>query len=327
MDDNLGKQSAVDDEVDLGFIFTAIGNFFNRIFKALLSVLIFIGKHKIRLGIIILIGAIIGYLLDLKRNQPFESNFIVSSNYESADYLYNKIETIDRKIKQKDTVFLKTVFGSQYDLVKGVNVEPIVEIYDFIGNTESNAKLFELLSEDEDKKEFINAPVNSMNYTYHKVKVIILGEEYHKNTTDAFFSFINSNSYLSNIKDIALQNSNDQILQNNFAINQIDSLINSIINYNNSKEESKSLVSINENTEFDALFERKKYLLNNNKYLEEVLVNNKTIIGILDANYAVTYDRDFFESRRTILIPIVLVTLYLLFFFFRYLNHNLKRLK
>jgi len=325
MDDNLGKQNTTDDEVDLGFIFTAIGNFFNRIFKALLSVLIFIGKHKIRLGIIILIGAIIGYLLDLNRDQPFESNFIVSSNYDSADYLYNKVETIDKKIKQNDTIFLKTVFGSQYDLVKSVEIEPIVEIYEFIGSSDSNAKLFELLAEDENKKEFINAPVNSMNYTYHKVRISILGEQYHQDVTAGFFSFVNSNAYLSNIKEIYLDNAKEQIQQNNFAIKQIDSLISSVVNLNNSNEESKSLIRINENARFDELFERKRNMLTSNRYYQQMLVNDE-IVSITDANYSVTYDRSLLESKRLFLIPIVLITLYLLFFFLRYLNANLKRI-
>ena len=75
-----------------------------------------------------------------------------------------------------DSTFLEKAFGEHYLKVNSIEIEPIVNIYNFIGQSESNRELFELLSEDEDMTEFIKKPVNSRNYPNHIIDLVVEGD-------------------------------------------------------------------------------------------------------------------------------------------------------
>ena len=88
-----------EEEVDLGSLFTVIGNgfknFFNfigsifkGIFHKLILILIFFKLHFIKFTVAVLIGGIVGFFLEKNKEIKFSSNLIVKPNFESTQLLY-----------------------------------------------------------------------------------------------------------------------------------------------------------------------------------------------------------------------------------------------
>lgn len=311
MNENKGNSNNLDEEIDLRVVIKYINGLINSLIKNLIGVIKFFYKYKIPLILLIVIGVVLGYFLDNYSQLKYKSNFVVSSNYESADYLYNKVDLFENKIKQKDTVFLKEVFGENYKSVKGIEIEPIIDIYDFISKREVNVDLFELLSDNEDLKEFVTSPVNSMNYEFHKINLYILGKINHEDISDSFFEFLNSNTYFENLKNVTLESNNRLLRENDKTINQINDLIKSITD---TEIEDRMVISVTEKPALDDLLERKRRLIYEEKELRNNIQNKTEIISVVDANYSLDYDRELLEKSKKILIPLLFVLLFSSYF-------------
>ena len=308
------------DEIDLSFIFQKIGDFFKNLLIGFLQIIAFYYKKKWILIALVVVGGVLGYFWENSAEDKFKNNFIVAANYESADYLYNKIDAVDSKIKLVDSTFLEKAFGEHYLNVKSIEIEPVVNIYDFIGQSESNSELFELLSEDEDMAEFIKKPVNSRNYPNHIINIIVEGEneDRHKIITDNFFTYLNNNEYYNNSKRISLKNTLLQIDQNQQVRQQIDAVVNSVVNQ--SVIEGKNpIVSIKENQVIDDLLEMKDLTLNKDKYLETQLENQQKVIRVVDANYQIEYEGSVFSKDKKFLLPLILILLFSVIYLIKYI--------
>ena len=111
MKDQINNAST--EEVDLGYLFRKVGNFFRRIVKLLFLVISFFKKYIVVTSILIVAGAVIGYFLD-KNGQDkieYENRVIVIPNFESVDYLYESVDEWNAKIKSGDSVYLKCYPG------------------------------------------------------------------------------------------------------------------------------------------------------------------------------------------------------------------------
>lgn len=313
------------DEIDLGFIFQKIGQFFKGILIGFLKTIAFFYRKKwILLGLLIL-GGVLGYFWEKNSKDKFKTNFIVSASFESVDYLNNKAEAIASKIKLKDSIYLKEVFGENYRRVKNIEVEPFTDVYEFFDRENTKRfEIFELLSEDKNISEFIKEPVNSKNYPYHNIDLIIAGndDELHKDISHHFFSYINSNRYFNNTKDISVTNDLLQIEQNKVIRKQIDAVIASIVQ-DQSSELSQPMVSIQE-SQVDELLERKDLTLNQDKVLKTRVKNQQEVIQRVDANYQVEYEETLLEKDKMFLLPLIFILLYSIVYLLRYLTLKSK---
>ncbi len=108
------KPNPQEEEVDLGNLFVVIGrgirNFFNAVFyffsqvyHYLILLLIFIKKHTLKLGIALILGFIIGFVLHKIEPKTYVSKMLVESNFNSGVQLYKQIDYLNDLVKKKDT--------------------------------------------------------------------------------------------------------------------------------------------------------------------------------------------------------------------------------
>ena len=309
-----------EEEIDISYIFQKIGNFFKNILIGFLQIITFYYEKKWILVALVIVGGVLGYFWENSAEDKFKNNFIVATNYDSADYLYNKIEAVDSKIKLVDTTFLEKAFGEHYLKVNSIEIEPITNIYEFVAESESNRELFDLLSEDEDMAEFIEEPVNSRNYPNHMIDLVIEGvnKDLHKIITDNFFTYLNSNEYYNNSKRISLKNTLMQIDQNQQVRKQIDAVISSVTNPD-VLEGKNPMVSIKENQVIDDLLKRKNLTLNQDRRLQTSLENEKNVVQVVDANYQIEFEESIFNKNKKFLLPFILIFLYSIIYLAKYL--------
>lgn len=325
MSEKPATHSPNDGEIDLSRFFVEIKRLFVSLVKTFFSVFFFIYKHKFVLILLLIIGVALGYFWDKTSKGEYNTNLTLVTNYNSTDYLYNKINALETKIKQEDTVYLESVFGSEYKLVKSVEINPVLDIYKFIAQSEANKEIFELLLDEQDNvDEFLENPVNSYNYPFHRVKFYIKGQDHHKSISNQFISYINDKPYFNNTKEILIENYKEQLAQNKQIINQIDRVIDSLGKGKNSPKENL-MVSINENQTLDNLLQRKKDLLINGGKLKTQIQNQQEIITTVDSNYALENKEKLSKKDKKYLLPLFLIGLYLLIYLFRYIISKSKK--
>tara|TARA_B100001059_G_scaffold235465_1_gene281195 strand:+ start:267 stop:1346 length:1080 start_codon:yes stop_codon:yes gene_type:complete len=128
------------EEVDLGQLFSIIGNGFNRLFKfiggvfnhfflAFVWIILFIKKRIVILSIAGFIGLVIGVALDMALPPIYKSTLSIKQNYETGENLYQSINYYNGLLKDKDYKILGELLGVTETATKeivGFDIEPII---------------------------------------------------------------------------------------------------------------------------------------------------------------------------------------------------------
>jgi hypothetical protein len=115
-----------EEEIDLGKLFSLIGTAINKlinfiwgllkgIFHYFILLLIFIKAHIVRIGIALLLGVVIGTLIDTTSPDIYSYDMIIEPNYGSVDQIFEKMEYYNVLIEENDTIGLNKEFGLTYD--------------------------------------------------------------------------------------------------------------------------------------------------------------------------------------------------------------------
>ncbi|WP_369999123.1 hypothetical protein [Winogradskyella sp.] len=120
MSDNLPNKPQ-DEEVDLGQLFNAIGNLFERlfsfigkVFKGLFSALIFILKPIVNnlklVAIVLMISMLIGFSVEKFKEPVYVSDMLVRPYYDSKYQLSNNVDYFNALISSENYNELSTIF-------------------------------------------------------------------------------------------------------------------------------------------------------------------------------------------------------------------------
>jgi hypothetical protein len=120
------KKPIQEEEIDLGNFFQQIGNLFERLFKFLGKVLreayhyfilslIFLKKHYIVLGSALIVGLILGFVLEKTTPGVYRYDMIVEPHYSGAYQMSERIQYYNNLIKEGDSVSLSKLFDIDYE--------------------------------------------------------------------------------------------------------------------------------------------------------------------------------------------------------------------
>lgn len=329
-----------DEEVDLGSLFKAIGkgfqNFFNAIgrflmglFNLLILALVFIRNNAIKLGIAILLGAIIGFVLDFTMPKKYSSTMIVEPNFKSAQQLYKNVEFYHELVRQKDSVLLAEALNisvSEASKLKGFYIEPIKnenEKYEFFDKfiEEVDTATISRINIEDFKKGFTN-----YDFKYHQIKVKSLSNSIFDKLTIPIVNSVESNPYFKNQKKINDQNllQNENVLLKSLSeVDTLRSIYNEVLITEAKKAETGTNITLaqgskktNELELFNESLGLNKDLISNNKAKAETT----DILNVVSAFSKVGVKNRGVTEKYTFLIGIGLGLLMLLFIILKQLN-------
>ena len=227
-----------DEEVDLGSLFIIIGkgfsklfNFIGNIFKGIfhffITLLIFLKKNIIKIGIAALIGVVIGMVLEIKAPDKFGSEMLVKPNFKSARQLYNTISYYNDLVKQKDTLGLAETFKLDKLTAasfKKFTIEPIKTENDIIDSYNDFVSSVDTTTVKSYTFEEFKNSFTDFDYNIHKINVIAEKNNVFKNLDEIIISSVVKNNYFNRVKELTNENLNrtDSLLRQN--LGQIDSL-------------------------------------------------------------------------------------------------------
>ena len=158
-------------EIDLGQIGTGIKSLLNGILNSIFDFIFFVKKKIIIIGILIVLGIVLGVLMDKKHT--YIQKMVLIPNFGSNEYLYGKISLLESKLKEKDIAFFKSIGINSIDDIGKIEIKPINGIYNFV-NSKENALNFEfirLMAEDGNIEKIIKDDVTSKHYYQHELTI------------------------------------------------------------------------------------------------------------------------------------------------------------
>lgn len=251
-------QNQEDQEIDLSQIFQKIGNFIDGIFLSLFEGFLFLKRNVIVLVILLFLGTGLGIFLDSTR-VSYDHEIIVMPNFGSNDYLYAKVSLLNSKINENDTVFLKDLGFKDAQKINSIKIEPIIDVYKFVGNDEQRLELIKLMAEDGGLTKSVENKLTSKNYPFHALSITSSRRVTKEGFVDPLMQYLNDSEYYSNLKKENLKNLEINSKANDSIIKQIDGLLN---DYNkNTKGSTSSLVYYNENAQLNDIIKTKENLI------------------------------------------------------------------
>ncbi len=236
---NNSSQKSNEEEIDLGQLFSLIGkgfsnffNFFGRtlsaIFSWIMSVLLFVKKHTLKLAIGTVLGAVGGGLYQANYKVPtYESSMTVQPNFGSTIQLYKNIDLYQNLVRQKDVERLATNLNISIEEAKTISMFE-VEPYSNANETLLAFKRFTTgldsitLSKIDFESFTDSQPIES--YKFHIVNVVSKDKYIFGKLRSPIISSIVRNAYYDQVKSTSYLNllSTKKALES--SMNELDSL-------------------------------------------------------------------------------------------------------
>lgn len=313
-----------DQEIDLGQISKKVGEFFEGISTKIFKGILFIKMNFILFISLFVIGIVLGFLLD-STTKVYDNQVIVTPNFGTTEYLYSKIDLINSKITQNDTVFLKAIGIKDFKNLKKIKVEPIIDIYSFVNNNTAiasnaentqNFELVKLLAEDGDINKVIKDKLTSRNYSEHTISITTSSFATNKNLIDPILLYLNKNDYYQKLQKTLVNNINIKIKEDQIIINQIDVLLNQFSTTTAANQKSDKLVYYNENSQLNDILGTKNGLISSIGYQKTQLITIDKIIKDKSRVLNVKNTKGT-NNKMKFILPIVLIFGFLFISFFK----------
>lgn len=252
-------QNNDDQEIDLSQITKKIGGFFENVSTRIFRGIMFFKRNILWVGILFILGAGLGFYLD-RTSKVYDNEIILSPNFGSNDYLYSKVDLIKSKIKDRDTLFLKSIGIKNTQKLVNIELEPIVDVYKFIDNKATNFELIKLMAEDGEISKIVKDNMTSKNYPFHLLKLTTIKTLPADDVINPLLNYINDSKYFKSNQKEYLNNVKIKMAENDSIITQINGVLNKIIN-NNGSSKSNSLVYYNDNMQLNDIIKTKDALI------------------------------------------------------------------
>lgn len=316
-----------DQEIDLTQISKKIGRLFEWINTFLFRCIQFFVKNAIVILILLVIGVGLGFYLDVTK-KTYDHQIIVTPNFESTDYLYSKIDLIESKIKEQDTVFLKEIVGikNPKEIIK-IEIKPITDVYKFIENKTENFELIKLMAEGGDIKKILEDNLTSKNYSLHTITFKTKKQTAITETVQPILIYLNETDYYKKVQKETVNNIQIKMIQNDTIISQINGVLNGFSNMVNGAQKSDKLVYYNENTQLNDVIKTKETLINeqgNHRVdlvgLDKIIKDNSSTLNIENTNSV--------NGKLKLVLPVLfLLSFILIRLFLAYYKSQLEKSK
>ncbi|MFN3967401.1 hypothetical protein [Flavobacterium sp.] len=298
-------------EIDLSLVSKKIGSIFENIFTQIFKGFLFFKRNILWVGILFVLGAGLGFYLD-KTSKSYDNQVIVMPNFGSTDYLYAKIDLINSKIEEGDTVFLKNVLQlKEPRTIKKIEIKPITDVYKFIDNKTQNFELIKLMAEDGDIKKIVEESITSKNYPFHSISFVTDKKISNENMVSPLLKYLNDSEYFAKIQKEYLNNIKVKMVENDSIISQINGFLNTFNNTLNGTQKSDKLVYYNENSQLDEVIKTKDNLITeqgNHRLelisLDKIVKENSTALNI--KNNKAT------NGKMKLILPVLFIGLFVL---------------
>lgn len=299
------QSKSTSEEIDLFDLFKMIKRGFESVGNLFLRLISFFLRNAIVFIILIVIGAVIGYFWNKNTVTYYQTDAIISTDFEGATYLYKRVEELNFQFSIEDE-----------DLKNRLNIENLSKIslkvspiYFFRELSSGEEAYLEYLEEaksigDEEKDEALKNSIKTHNLTlYHPSDVDS------KEVLDKILQELRKNEYFKELYSSQSSFLAQQIENNKKFIASLDELIK---NYSENKGDNSGSVVVNgANFDFNGLIYRRSDLQKETKLLIQEKIKNQEFLKVIDEGSAKKLEKTKLKDRnKMILAPLILILLF-----------------
>ena len=313
------------DEIDLGQLFQMIGKGFNNLFSAFLRVFLYLKKNIVILSLLLVAGAGIGYGLSKIISKKLKIEVIVKPQMDSKNYLYDVVNEIQANLKNKDSVFFKSI-GVESTNFKGLEIS-IDKVKNEEGD-ESDSKYLELLQSFENTdaiSDIVRAELQNKSSYNHRITFLYKDELIGKDFAEKVMTYINENSYFQGLITVYRTNAISRITENKELLKQVDEIISNYsknIGKTNTSDSNERIVLDNKETvNITGLFQLKNTLIEDIERKKIELEDRTEVIKVINFGKSQPIQKSTF-SKWIISLPLLLIALFFLASLLKFLNRK-----
>ena len=312
------------DEIDLGYLINKISELFKNISVSIYNSIQFCLRNWYFIVGLLIGGIVLGYFSEIDSKPAKKATLILRTNFNTAEYTYNALNTLMVKSKALDTAFLKQHgFKTGSNEIRGIEITPMVNFKDITENFSQNERALEALLRNVEFKDE-EAITNSFysGYKFHQVD-FVLSNSANQKTIDKVLDYLNDNEIIKrtaqNGKTVLEQN----IAMNAFSIEQIDVTISKYNDNNFMGSTSSQVVVVDKNFSYSGVIAQKRVLQRDNTHLKNELVYADSAIIKLTNPNIVENKRPTYKMKY-VTYPLFFVFLFLSIF---WLSKKYKAIK
>lgn len=297
-------------EIDLSQIGKSISKVFQNVINKCFDLLFFIQKKIIIVAALFVLGVGLGFYLDKEPN--YTNDIVVIPNFGSNEYLYDKVNLISLKLKEKDETFFKAIGISNIEDFNSIEIQSINGIYNFI-NSESQKENFEfikLMAEDGDIEKIIKDDLTSKNYYLHNINIKTAIAYQKKDLIDPLLKYLQETKYFTERGKVYQSNLIEKIAANKLLITQIDQILSNL-----TQNKTTGGVIISENTGLSELIQKKDQLIYENQTLSIHKLEYDKVIKDQDTSLNQLNTKGV-NNKMKLILPFLFVGLFLLGYWF-----------
>ncbi len=321
------NQRPESEEIDLGQLFRLIGNGFRSIFNGLLGIFLYLKRNIFILSVLSVVGLAIGFGLSKIITKKQKIQVIVNPNWESKNYLYDMVDEVQANLEARDTAFFKGM-GLQFTDFGGyeVSVEPVIGTSETDEN--DHIKYLELLQKFENTgmiADVLRAEILNKTALNHRITFVYRDRQMGPQLAKAVVDNLNSNNFYVELAKINKENAESRISENKGLISQIDQILEAYAGRMEQSEasptEGRIVLSTEEELNVSEILELKSNLIRDTERMKVELLQQREPISVINFGKPQQVQRSFF-GKKIVLIPTLLILLFLVIDFIRYLNRK-----
>lgn len=294
-------------EIDLIYLYRKIKHICTKINFSIFRLMQLVIKNIILLTIVVVSMFFVGYLIEKKQPKLKLSELIVSPNFQSNDYLYERIENFDQN---------KKIFSEKYPTlcaIKKIKIKKIENYYDLVNK---DLEVFKTLTDHgRNFKNFIEEKTIEKDFRYHKIEIISTDTEDTKKVIADFFEMLNNAPYIETKRKRALDALIERRNQLQLSIVHINNLLERLGDEKHLQKSSE--LNVNTYAQLHEVIELKeKYSVEISRLNTQIIEGEKTIYPvseIIGADY-----NPFILYKLRYLLPTIGV-------FLLFLGYRIKR--
>ncbi len=281
----------------------------------------FLIRNVLILVALLIVGVGLGYGLSTFLAPKYEVELIVKPNLGTTSYLYQKIDELDNRESFKST-------DGNFVAIDAIEIEPVKNIADLLENlSEIPTEIIpDVTDYRETESEFYEKTLFTPGYTFHQIKLV----SREKIAVEDLSKGLEASPFLQEKLVAARKSTEAQLQENQFSINQIDSLLQ---NFNSQLKQSQtatetSKLSVYNGSEISQIYAS---VLNSKTELLEIqdeLVQQQLDLQDIFKIYSVSdwKSKSSLKTYLPFLMPLFLIFGFLLITFFLRLRIKLRNL-
>ena len=248
------------DEVDFSNFSQGVGKTMSGFGGFVFKTMQFIIRNIIIVALLLILGFALGMYLDSSAKK-YNHTLTVSPNFGSVEYLYSKIELLQSKVAENDTVFLKAAGFSNPTAIRKIKIEPIVDVYRLAKQEDIYFKTLSLLAEGASMQQVMEDKVTARNYKFHQILFSSNNPISEKGLITELLAFLNDSPFFAKMQTQYRSSLESKIAANESTLTEIDNILRTSVQNSEAGKPASGMIVYTEKSQLNDVIYTKNMLL------------------------------------------------------------------